>query len=181
MIVAITGTPGVGKTSVSKFLRDNGYFIVDLNDIINENNFVTGVDKKRDSKIVDLKKLNQYISDNYMNMDLVFIESHLSHSLDCVDKVILLRLHPDNLKLNLSNKGWNEKKIKENLEAEILDVILCEVVDSYSEKDIFEVDTTGKSIEDVGKDIIELVENDFKNKQKYKIGNIDWSEEILKL
>ena len=28
--------------------------------------------------------------------------------------------------------------------------------------------------------VVDLVEDGFKNLQKYKIGNIDWSEEILK-
>jgi adenylate kinase len=181
MIVAITGTPGVGKTSVSNFLQEEGYIVVDLNNIININDFVTGFDEKRDSKIADLEKLNQYISENYAKKDLVFIESHLSHSLDCVDKVIVLRLHPDSLKKNLEKKGWKEEKIKENLEAEILDVILCEVTDSYDDSDIFEINTTNMSIEDVGNIVLEIVKKGFKNIKSYKIGNIDWSEEILNL
>ena len=51
MIISITGTPGVGKTSVSKYLRDKDYFVVDLHEIINKYNFVTEFDEKRDSKI----------------------------------------------------------------------------------------------------------------------------------
>ncbi len=181
MIVAITGTPGVGKTSVSKFLRDKDYIVVDLHEVINNNDFITGVDEKRDSKIVDLKKLNQYILENYKNEELVFIESHLSHSLDCVNKVILLRLHPNGLKTNLAKKGWKKEKIKENLEAEILDVILCEIVDSFKDSDVFEINTTDKSVEEVGNIIVKIVENKFENMKSYKIGNIDWSEEILNL
>jgi len=181
MIVAITGTPGVGKTSVSEFLQDKGYNIIDLNKIINENDFVTGFDEKRDSKLVDLEKINQFILKNYQAKELIFIESHLSHSLECIDKVILLRLHPNNLKKHLYKKGWKEEKIKENLEAEVLDVILCDIVDNYKESDIFEIDTTDKSIETIGNIIIDIAENNFENMKSYKIGNIDWSEEILNL
>jgi adenylate kinase len=182
MIVAITGTPGVGKTSVSKHLQDKGYFVVDLHEIIYKYDFVEDFDKKRDSKIVDIEKLNQYVSENFKSKkDLVFIESHLSHSLDCIDKVILLRLHPKYLKENLEKRGWNKEKIKENLEAEALDVILCEVVESFAEKDIFEIDTTDKNTEEIGKLIIEIADGEFKDIKSYKIGNIDWSEEILNL
>ncbi len=179
MIISITGTPGVGKTSVSKYLRDKDYFVVDLHEIINKYDFVTEFDEKRDSKIVDIKKLDQYVSESFGDKELVFVESHLSHSLDCVDKVFLLRLHPKNLGKNLEKRGWSKEKIKENIEAEILDVILCEVADSFGEKDVFEIDTTGKNIEEIGKIIIRIIENDFTNMKNYKIGNIDWSEEIL--
>lgn len=181
MIVAITGTPGVGKTSVSKYLQEKDYLVIDLHDVINKNDFVTDFDEKRDSKIVDIEKLDNYVSENFKDKDLVFVESHLSHSLRCVDKVILLRLHPNSLRKNLEIRGWNAEKIKENLEAEILDVILCEVADSFTEDDIFEVDTTGKNIEEIRNIILEIAENKFKNMKNYKIGNIDWSEEILNL
>jgi len=181
MIVAITGTPGVGKTSVSKYLQEKDYLVVDLHNLINKNGFVIDFDEKRDSKIVDIEKLDNYVSNNFKDKNLVFVESHLAHSLSCIDKVILLRLHPDSLRKNLESRRWNTEKIRENLEAEILDVILCEVADSFTEDDIFEVDTTGKNIEEIGSIIIEIAENKFKNMKRYKIGNIDWSEEILNL
>jgi broad-specificity NMP kinase len=53
-------------------------------------------------------------------------------------------------------------------------------VDLHNSKDIFEIDTTGKSINDIFYSIIEIIENKFKNMKKYNIGKIDWSEEILK-
>jgi len=179
MIVSITGTPGVGKTSVSNYLRNKDYFVVDLHEIINKYNFVTDIDEKRDSKIVDIKKLNNYVLENFKDKELVFIESHLSHSLDYVDKVILIRLHPKRLRKNLEKRGWSKEKIKENIEAESLDVILCEVADSFEEKNIFEIDATDKSIDKIGDIIIQIVEKEFKNMKNYKIGKIDWSEEIL--
>ncbi len=179
MYVAITGTPGVGKTSVSKFLEDKGYCVVDLHNIINKHGFLTGFDEKRDSKIVDIEKLNDFVSKNYEKKDLVFLESHLSHCMGCVDKIILLRLHPNFLRKNLEKRGWSKEKIKENLEAEILDIILCESTELFSEENIFEIDTTDKKIEEVAETIIRIADNNFSHTKNYKIGNIDWSEEIL--
>jgi len=180
MIVALTGTPGTGKTSISKLLIKKGISVIDLNKLSMEKDFIIGNDKIRNSKIVDIKKLDNYISKNYIENKLTIIEGHLSHLLNCVDKIILLRCNPKKLKKNLNKKGWNEVKIKENIEAEILDIILCEAIDLHSKNDIIEIDVTNKTINSASNIILEIIENKFKNMKKYKIGKIDWSEAILK-
>lgn len=180
MIVALTGTPGTGKTSVSNVLQDKGFEVVDLNKVAVEQSFLAGVDRKRNSKIIDTGLLDDYVKDCYKQKDFVFLEGHVSHLLKNVDKIVVLRCHPDVLRKRLSKKDWKEPKIKENIEAEILDIILCEALDKHLEGDIFEIDTTKKSVKDVASSIMELVDIEFKYMEKYKIGNIDWSEEILK-
>ena len=179
MLVAITGTPGTGKTSVSKILEKKGYKILDLNTIAKSQGFIIGKDKERNSEIVDIDKLNKYF-DRFKSDETVFIDSHLSHFISDVDKVILLRGSPDKLKRNLKAKNWPEKKIKENIESEILDIILSETVEIHDIKDIFEIDTTDYNPGEVAEKILTIVEQDFKNIKNYKIGKIDWSEEILK-
>ena len=180
MLVALTGTPGVGKTSVSYVLQDKGFKNVDLNKVAVEEGFIVGVDKERESKIINLDKLNDYVKNLYKSKDVVFLVGHVSHLLKNIDKVIVLRCHPDELRKRLSVKKWVEKKVKENLEAEVLDVILCESLEVHSKRNVFEIDTTGLSIDAVASSVIEIVDNDFKHMEKYKIGKIDWSEEILK-
>ena len=180
MIIAITGTPGTGKTSVAKKLVMEGYIVLDLNRIACENNFLLGRDEKRNSNIVDIDKLNLFIKKNYSKFDIVFVEGHLSHLLKCVDKLVVLRLEPSQLKKHLKKKRWNEKKIKENLESEILDIVLCESVEIHLKDNISELNVTNKSVDEIVSIIIDLVKDRFKNLQKYKIGNIDWSKEILK-
>ena len=180
MIVALSGTPGTGKTSVSNLLHKKGYEIVSLNEIAVKKGFIEGIDKKRNSKILDIERLNEYISKKYATQDLVFIEGHAAHLLNSAEKVVLLRCHPTTLKIRLGKKGWNKDKIKENVEAETLDVILCETVEYFYENSIFEIDTSNKTIESVVESIVEIVKNDFEPTKKYNIGKIDWSEEILK-
>jgi adenylate kinase len=179
MNIALTGTPGTGKTSVSQVLEKNGFVVVDLNRVSCDKGFLIGKDEKRNSEIVDLNKFDKYVKNDYSGQDII-IEGHLSHLLKNVDKVIVLRCHPSKLKKNLLKKGWNKEKIKENLEAEILDIILCESADIHPVKNIFEMDVTGESIDSIAFSIIELINDKFKNLKKYKIGKIDWSEEILK-
>ena len=180
MIIAITGTPGVGKTSISNKLANKGYTVLDLNKIAYENDFLYGKDEQRKSNIVNIVKLNRYIQKKISKDKLVFVDGHLSHLLKSVDFTILLRLHPSYLKKHLEKKGWGKEKIKENLEAEMLDVILCEAAEVHSKESIVEINATGKSIDEIVSIILDLIKNGFKNMQKYKIGNIDWSEEILK-
>ena len=180
MIIALTGTPGTGKTSVSNILQENDFEVVDLNKIAISNNFLIGEDEERDSKIVDVDTSNGYINENYKEKDIVFIDGHLSHLLKSVDKVIILRCHPDELRKRLSQKRWKKSKVKENIEAEILDIILCEAVDVHPEKNVFEIDTTNLDINSVSELIMEIINNNFEHMKKHNIGNIDWSEEILK-
>jgi len=180
MIIALTGTPGTGKTSVSNILQENDFEVIDLNKIAINNNFLIGEDEERDSKIVDVDTSNGYINENYKEKDIVFIDGHLSHLLKSVDKVIILRCHPDELRKRLSQKRWKKSKVKENIEAEILDIILCEAVDVHPEKNVFEIDTTNLDKNSVSELIMEIINNNFEHMKKHNIGNIDWSEEILK-
>lgn len=180
MIIAITGTPGTGKTSIGNILREKGFSVIDFNKLAEEKDFIKGFDKKRQSKIVDIKKVDNYIKNHFKEDKLIFIDGHLSHLIKCVDYIILLRRHPKKLIENLQNKSWSKDKIKENIEAEILDIILCEVIDLHGRDSIFEIDTTEKTVQDVVLIILELIKQDFQYIKNYKIGSIDWSEEIFK-
>jgi adenylate kinase len=180
MIIAITGTPGTGKSTVTSILKKKGFTVVDLKQVAFDNDFILGIDKNRNSCIVDVKKLDKYIKKKFFGEDIVFVEGHIAHLLKCVNKIIILRLHPSKLKEILVKRDWKKDKVSENVEAEILDVILCEAVDIHSENNCFEIDGTKRSINDIVTCILELVDNKFKDMTKYKIGEIDWSEEILK-
>ena len=180
MLVALSGTPGTGKTAVSNLLQKKSYLVISLNEIAIKNDFISGIDKKRNSKILDIKRLNEYIHKNYASGDLVFIEGHAAHFLNSAEKVILLRCHPKKLKKRLEKKGWHAEKIKENIEAEALDVILCEAVEYFPDDSIFEIDTSNKIIVSIVGSIVEIIKSNFEPIKKYNIGKIDWSEEILK-
>lgn len=169
MKIAITGTPGVGKTSVANILAKKEYKILRIEDIAD--NFVIGYDEERQSKIVDEEKMDEYIR-KLKEEDVLIIVGHLSHLLS-VDAVILLRCHPDELKRRLERKGWNERKIRENLEAEALDIILQRALEKH--KNIWEIDTTNKGVEEVA-DIIDKI---IKKMPPPSYGKIDYSGWLL--
>ncbi len=180
MILAITGTPGTSKTTIAEILENNGFYVVHLGKLAVEKKFVDGYDERRGTYIIDVEKLDDYISKTYGDYEnLVILEGHLSHLLKNVDYVIILRCHPETLWRRLRNRNWNKEKIKENVEAEILDIILCEAVEKHSRDKLFEIDTTNLQPKEVADIILELIESGFKRDEKLSIGRIDWSEEIL--
>lgn len=177
MKISLTGTPGTGKTSISNFLSKNNVNTINLNYYISKN-IKFEFDNNRKTKIIDIIDLNNSFNKNFKNKNFVIIEGHLSHLLNCVDKIIILRCHPTELKRRLLKRRWSIKKINENIESEILDIILCECLINHKVKDIFEIDTTNISTKSLGLIILDLIKNNFREKNLYKIGNIDWLEQI---
>jgi adenylate kinase len=180
MRVALSGTPGTGKSAVATQLQKNGYRIIRLHELARETMCIDGIDKKRHSELIDMDKLHKYIKKHFTTNDLVFFEGHIAHLFRTMEKVIILRCHPIELKKRLLKKKWTKKKIQENIDAETIDVILCETVEYHPTNNIFEIDTTNKTIEEVAASIIEIVNKNFQPTKPYTIGKIDWSEEILK-
>jgi adenylate kinase len=70
----------------------------------------------------------------------------------------------------MENRGFKERKLWENLAAEILDVCLWDAVSACGSEKICEVDVSGKRIEEVVKDVILVLEG----KEKCRVGIVDW-------
>lgn len=175
MKIALTGTPGTGKTSVATALSQKGYAVTDLNKLVLDNKWDLGFDDVYQSTIADLPRLNGYVKELPDNSDLHFFEGHLAHLLD-LDIAVVLRTHPDKLEQRLKDKNYGEEKVRENLEAEALAVITTEAVERYEK--IYEVETTELPVEEVA----ELVERILKEPgfaAGYAPGRFDWLEAII--
>jgi len=85
---------------------------------------------------------------------------------------IVLRTSPKVLKDRLAKRGYSEKKIRENLEAETLDVILVEAVEWCDQ--VHEIDTTQRSAEETA----DLVTKIIRGEAKLPPGKIDWTVDI---
>ncbi len=171
MAIALTGTPGVGKTSVSKVLGERGYKILDLNDFIKNKGLRGNKDLKRNTFEIDAERLKEVYHDQNLNPDIV--EGHLSHHLS-ISPIVVLRCSPSELEKRMKNKRWNEKKIEENLEVEMLDTILIEALERT--EDVYEIDSTGKDPEEVATAVEDIMNGEG---ERYEPGSIDWSEEFL--
>ncbi len=164
MLIALSGTPGVGKTRAAEILESRGHSIVNLNQLAEEKGFVVGYDEDRDSKIIDVDALDEYILERFAGKDII-LEGHLSHLLS-VDLAIILRCNPLELEQRLKGKEWPQKKIKENLGAEILDVIKVEAFEVLDK--VYEIDTTQRSSDDVVDTIERIIEGNYEDPK------VDW-------
>ncbi|MBC7128531.1 MAG: adenylate kinase family protein [Thermoplasmatales archaeon] len=169
MKIALTGTPGTGKSSVANLLEKKGYKVIRIDDIYEK--FVVGYDEERKSKIVDEKKMDREIK-KIKEEGVLIIEGHLSHLLS-VDGVIILRCNPEELKKRLVKKGWDEKKIRENLEAEALDIILQRTLQKHER--VWEIDVTDRSSEEVAEEIDKII----REKLPPRYGKVDYSNWLI--
>ena len=103
--------------------------------------------------------------------NITIIEGHISHYF--TDSAIVLRLDPKELKKRLIARGYSEKKIRENLEAEALDVILIEAVEFCDRVD--EIDTTGLSPAEVADLVVGIIQG----KIRQPPGQVSWLEDFI--
>ncbi len=166
MQIALTGTPGTGKTTIAGLLP---YRVIDINALVKGGmNF--GIDAKRGCLEADMDALANYLA-RLDSDETLILEGHFAHHF--ADWAIVLRLAPSLLKSRLEARGYSAEKIKENLEAEALDVILVEAVEFCDRVD--EIDTTGKSTPEVS----ELVARIIQGRLKLPAGQVNWLDEFF--
>jgi adenylate kinase len=123
---------------------------------------------------VDTVSLHKFLEKEIRLADkAIIIDGHYSHELlneKKVTLVILLRKAPWELREILQKRNYSNKKILENLEAEIMGVIAEEARERYPLEKIHEVDTTGKSIDDLVQEIIMVINGEIPSNPQL----IDW-------
>lgn len=170
VLVAITGTPGTGKSSACDVLARRGYVIVDLDDIARQEGLVVGRDEKRGTDEVDVDALREGL---HIPAKVAFLKSHYSHRMD-VNLAVVLRCRPSVLRARLEARGWPPEKVRENVEAEAIDVITQEAVGRVPF--VFEIDTTAAMPEGTARAILDVLRG---TTEGHKPGDIDWSHEVL--
>ena len=172
MIIIVTGIPGVGKTIFSKKLAEIlGLKYVSVNDIIFENNFIISYDEERDSYIIDEDKARLFIENMLKKEDNIVFDGHVAvHIVPCkyVDLCIVLRCDPYILWDRLLKRGFEEDKVRENVQAEILDVILVEALEKCGDK-VVQINTS-KNIANKLKYLVDVI----KGRQSFESDKVDW-------
>ncbi|MCD7781595.1 MAG: adenylate kinase family protein [Methanosphaera sp.] len=172
MMIIITGTPGCGKTTVSdKLSKKTNSMLISINSLLDDYDLDMGIDDERGYRIVDTEAMIPII-DNIRNSnpedDIVF-EGHLAHDYPNADCVIILRCNPDVLSLRLDSRGWSDKKVQENISAEILGICTSEAYETYGDN-ISEIDTSNLSIDEVVDDIMGIISGS----KSYPAGQVDY-------
>ena len=163
MMCGITGTPGTGKSMVGDELSRRGHTVVHLTDTVGP--YVSGNDAERDARIIDTDRW----AAEFVPVD-GFVEGHIAHLLPC-DRIVVLRCRPDELKKRLAKRKYRKEKVRENADAEALDVCLIETVEKFSPEQILELDTTARDATYCADQIERFV----KGAIPADFGHIDWS------
>jgi adenylate kinase len=163
MMCGITGTPGTGKSMVGEALAARGHMVVHLTSTVRA--YVTGVDEDRDTQIIDTDRW----AAEFLPVD-GFVEGHFAYLLPC-NQIVVLRCRPDELKKRLFQRKYRKEKIRENADAEALDVCLIETTERFDPSVILELDTTGK---DAAFCALQ-VERFYQGEIPPTFGSIDWS------
>ena len=163
MMCGITGTPGTGKSMIGCELARRGHTVVHLSDTVGP--YVTGEDEERDARIIEVDRW----AAEFILVD-GFVEGHMAHLLPC-DRIVVLRCRPDELRARLAQRNYREAKIRENADAEALDVCLIETVEAFEPSQILELDTTGQNALWCADRIIGFIRGEI----PADFGHIDWS------
>ncbi|MXV63141.1 AAA family ATPase [Natronorubrum sp. JWXQ-INN-674] len=182
MRLAVTGTPGTGKTTATERLESrladgdaNVNADADANDSDADSPSASNLDPNPDLDVIHLNTVLEEerlytevdadreskvadldgLADWLADRQDIVIESHLAHHFDA-DRVAVLRCAPETLEERLLERGETEAKAAENAESEALDVILSEAVDEHGLESVYEIDTTDRDPDDVA-DALEAV------------------------
>lgn len=145
--VLITGTPGTGKTTLCQMLAERlpEFEVVDVGGLVKTHGFHEGFDVDFQTHILDEDKLLDHM-EPLMETGGKIVDFHSCEIFPerWFELVIVLRCTTESLYERLIARNYVEKKINENMQCEIMQVVLESARESYDEQIVQELqsDTT---------------------------------------
>jgi adenylate kinase len=149
IVVAVAGTPGVGKTSLCSFLsRRYGYGHLEVGELVSERKLYLGYDEVRGVPIADTRGLRREVGHVIRrgDFDVLLIDGHYAYELvskSDIFGVFVLRLDPLRL-FRRSARLSSMRKAKENSLSEFLGTVSTEARQRHNR--VADLDVTPLSI-----------------------------------
>ncbi len=172
MSIVITGNPGVGKHTITHEIIERLEFdVLDINTIAKDSGLFEENGNSNDVDVEELEKiLKQKISEKNV------IVGHLAPYVlrkNQVKIMIVLRRNPYDLIPVYKDRKYSDKKIKENIESEILGIIAHDAINKFQEK-VFQINVSDKTISKVVENVILVMTKNIGNEE------VDWLELVRK-
>ncbi|GEM_PF-94509 len=138
----IVGVPGSGKTTLASLLAKRGFKVIELKEFVEENDLYLAYEVERDTLIVPYD----------ICIEGAIVVSTFVPECDGV-RCILVEAPPDVIRERLRRRGYDERKIEENVEAiEILRMEVEEMCSSY-------IIVDGRNVRKELERVIEFIKN----------------------
>jgi adenylate kinase len=163
-VVALTGTPGTGKSAVARALPRR-WRSVEVAELARQ----LGAARGRSRHVeVDLARVRQRWATGRRSSEFDLVVGHLAHLLPISD-VIVLRCHPAELdrRLRTARRGRATER-RDNVVTEATDVVLVEALGRA--RRVWEVDTTGRSVRAVARAVAARL----RRRGRSSYGTVDW-------
>ncbi|XP_073440125.1 adenylate kinase isoenzyme 6 [Dendrobates tinctorius] len=131
--ILLTGTPGVGKTTLGRELAERtGLEYVNVGDLAEEGNLYEGFDEEYECPVLDEDRVIDELEDR-MSEGGIIVDYHGCSFFPERWFQIVFVLRTDNSLLydRLESRGYKQKKLQENVQCEIFQTIYEEAVESY--------------------------------------------------
>jgi len=167
MSYVITGTPGVGKHTITKEVsRVLNLPIIDINKIAKDFDLL---EKNNETNDVDTLKLESIIKEKIIQPSIVV--GHLAPyvlSSNQISIAIVLRKNPYNLIPIYKERNYSKEKIKDNIGSEVLGIILYDSISKFGQKKTLQIDVTSQRVEESVKKVMDVIKGNIQS------DNVDW-------
>lgn len=172
--IGITGSPGTGKKTVANTLSHlTGLKVISLNRFAKKTKSGKRINREF---VVDIQRLRR----RKISTQGRIVVGHLLPLVvpkSSLDFVAILRCSPTILRKRYLSRGYSEEKIRENIEAELLDIVSFSALKKYGRRNVSEFDTTSSKTPDlVASQILQTIEG----KRPKHYGIAKWSEKASK-
>lgn len=134
MVIAITGTPCSGKTTLAALLNRSikGSSLVSVNSIIKAKKLYTSKDSEG-TLVADMGKLGRYLrASSAKAKGVLILEGHLLCELRIKNATaIVVREHLPVLKKRMEKRGYGAAKIRDNIVSEAIDYCGMRAMENY--------------------------------------------------